>query len=97
MKRYHARWVLPIAAPPIHDGTVAVDDGRIAYVGPRPSAPPGDDSDLEDAVLLPGLVNAHTHLELTAFRGLMPDVPVRDWIVMLQAAKVTVMTPERYL
>lgn len=97
MKRYHARWVVPIAAPPMHDGTVAVQDGRITYVGPRASAPPGEDVDLEDAVLLPGLVNAHTHLELTAFRGLMPDVPFRDWIVTLQTAKVTVMTPERYL
>lgn len=97
MKRYHARWVVPITAPSIHDGTVAVDDGRIAYVGPRASAPAGEDLDLEDAVLLPGLVNAHTHLELTAFRGLMPDVPFRDWIVCLQTAKVSVMTPERYL
>jgi 5-methylthioadenosine/S-adenosylhomocysteine deaminase len=97
MKRFHARWVVPITAPSIHDGTVAVDDGRIAYVGPRASAPAGEDLDLEDAVLLPGLVNAHTHLELTAFRGLMPDVPFRDWIVCLQTAKVSVMTPERYL
>lgn len=97
MKRYHARWVVPITAPSIHDGTVVVDGARIAYVGPRASAPPGDDVDLEDAVLLPGLVNAHTHLELTAFRGLMPDVPFRDWIVRLQSAKVSVMTPERSL
>lgn len=97
MKRYHARWVVPITAPSIHDGTVVVDGTRIAYVGPRASAPAGEDVDLEDAVLLPGLVNAHTHLELTAFRGLMPDVPFRDWIVRLQTAKVTVMTPERYL
>jgi len=97
MKRYHARWVVPITAPSIHDGTVVVHQGRIAYVGARASAPPGDDVDLEDAVLLPGLVNAHTHLELTAFRGLMPDVPFREWIVRLQMAKVTVMTPDRYL
>jgi len=97
MKRYHARWVVPITAPSIHNGTVAVNDGRIAYVGPRAQAPAGEDMDFEDAVLLPGLVNAHTHLELTAFRGLMPDVPFREWIIRLQTAKVTVMTPERYL
>lgn len=97
MKRYHARWVVPITAPSIRDGTVVVDGRRIAYVGPRASAPAGEDVDLEDAVLLPGLVNAHTHLELTAFRGLMPDVPFRDWIVRLQMAKVTVMNPDRYL
>lgn len=97
MKRYHARWIVPITAPSIQNGTVAVTGGRIAYVGPRAQAPAGEDMDLEDAVLLPGLVNAHTHLELTAFRGLMPDVPFREWIVTLQTAKVAVMTPERYL
>jgi cytosine/adenosine deaminase-related metal-dependent hydrolase len=95
--RYHARWVLPIARPPIRDGTVAEIGGRIAYVGPRAGAPPGEDRDLGDAALLPGLVNAHTHLELTAFRGLLAPRPFRDWIAALQGAKQAVMTSERYL
>ena len=94
---YHARWVLPITAPPIVDGTVAELGGRIVYVGPRADAPGGTDHDLGDCALLPGLVNAHTHLELTVFRGLLEDLDFRDWIVRLQGAKVGVMTPERFL
>lgn len=96
MIRYHARWVVPVSAPPIRDGTVAELGGRIAYVGPRAGAPPGDDRDLGDAVIVPGLVNAHTHLELTAFRGLLENFGFREWIVRLQAAKTAVMTADRY-
>lgn len=97
MIRYHARWVLPVSAPPIRDATVAVDGSRIAYVGPRAFAPPGDDRDLGEALLMPGLVNAHTHLELTLLRGLMDGLPFREWIVQLQRAKTERMTRERYL
>jgi 5-methylthioadenosine/S-adenosylhomocysteine deaminase len=95
--RYHARWVLPISRDPIANGTVCESGGRITYVGPRDGAPPGEDRDLGNAYLMPGLVNAHTHLELTAFRGLISAPTFRDWIVTLQAAKTAVMTHERYL
>jgi 5-methylthioadenosine/S-adenosylhomocysteine deaminase len=97
VRRYHARWVLPITSAAIHDGTVVEDDGRIVYVGARAGAPPGEDRDLGDAVLLPGLVNTHTHLELTAFRGWFEDLPFVEWIGRLQGAKREMMTPERYL
>ncbi|MDQ2768460.1 MAG: amidohydrolase family protein [Gemmatimonadota bacterium] len=97
MIRYHARWVLPISSPPIRDGTVVELAGRIVYVGPRDDAPGGTDRDLGDCALLPGLVNAHTHLELTVFRGLLEDLSFREWIARLQGAKVAVMTPERFL
>jgi cytosine/adenosine deaminase-related metal-dependent hydrolase len=95
--RYHARWVLPISSPPIRDGTVAELGGRIVYVGPRADAPDGSDRDLGDSALIPGLVNAHTHLELTVFRGLLEDLSFREWIARLQGAKVAVMTPARFL
>jgi cytosine/adenosine deaminase-related metal-dependent hydrolase len=95
--RYHARWVLPISAPPIRDGTVVEQGGRIVYVGSRDDAPGGTDRELGDCALLPGLINTHTHLELTVFRGLLEDLSFRDWIVRLQGAKVAVMTPERFL
>ena len=97
MIRYHARWVLPISAPPIRDGTVVELGGRIVYVGPREDAPGGTDRELGDCALMPGLINAHTHLELTVFRGLLEDLSFREWIARLQGAKVAVMTPDRFL
>ncbi|HEV7705510.1 MAG TPA: amidohydrolase family protein [Gemmatimonadaceae bacterium] len=100
MIRYHARWVLPISSLPIRDGTVIEHEGRITYVGPRDEAPDSGhhtDHDLGDCALLPGLVNAHTHLELTVFRGLLEDLSFREWIARLQGAKVAVMSPGRFL
>ena len=92
MIAYHARWVVPISRPPIVDGTVAVEDGRIAYVGLRRDAPGGAAPvDLGDAALLPGLVNAHTHLELTAMRGLLEELTFVDWIRTLTRARAAVL------
>ena len=85
--RYHARWVLPITQPPIENGTVVERDGRITYVGPRTKAPTGDDYDLGDSILLPGLVNTHTHLELTAMRGFLEDLDFADWIDKLRQSR----------
>ena len=62
MLRYHARWLAPVSSPPIEHGTVAVDGGRIAYVGPRDAAPPGRDEELGDSIVVPGLVDAHARL-----------------------------------
>jgi 5-methylthioadenosine/S-adenosylhomocysteine deaminase len=63
----------------------------IRYVGPAAAAPPGDDYDLGDAILLPGLVNAHTHLELTAMRGFLEALPFEDWIDTLRRARTAVL------
>jgi len=89
---YRARYILPITAPPVTGGVVAVDGDRIAYVGPRASGPGGDEYDLGDTVLLPGLVNTHCHLELTAMRGFLEDLDFRSWILRLTTAKRTVLT-----
>jgi cytosine/adenosine deaminase-related metal-dependent hydrolase len=94
---YHARWVLPIAEPPIESGTVVVDAGRITYVGSRAGAPKARDQDLGDVILMPGLVNAHCHLELTAMRGFLEDLDFRRWILRLTSAKRSVFTPEMLL
>jgi cytosine/adenosine deaminase-related metal-dependent hydrolase len=86
VRRYHARWVLPVGAPPVREGTVVVDGAHIAWVGPRHEAPPGhSDHDLGDAVLLPGLVNAHIHLDLAAFGGRIPTREFFAWIRALTA------------
>lgn len=80
---YSARWVLPIAQPPIEHGAVLVEQGRIAWVGHASQYSPGDGVEvvaLGDAVLVPGLVNAHSHLELTGLRGFLEGLDFRDWL-----------------
>ena len=64
--RYHARWVLPITSPPIRDGWVEIVDGLVTAIGASKSVGSFVSSsvDLSDAIIMPGVVNAHTHLEL---------------------------------
>lgn len=67
---YLARRLLPVASPPVGEGAVAVEAGRIALVGRRKdvikAAGPGAEArDLGEAVILPGFVNVHTHIELS--------------------------------
>jgi cytosine/adenosine deaminase-related metal-dependent hydrolase len=69
---YRAGWVLPIGAPPIRDGWVTVHNGRIVGVGPGMHVGNGRGEDLGRVAVLPGLVNAHTHLELSHFREQVP-------------------------
>ena len=97
MIRYHARWVVPIADAPIAHAVVAVDRDRIAYVGPADGAPQGDDVRLGDVVLMPGLVNAHCHLELTAMRGFLEDIDFRRWILRLTNARRSVLDRDALL
>lgn len=74
-----ARWLLPIDRPPIENGWIHVENGRIAALGG--GRPPGAAEDLGDAALLPGLVNAHTHLELSWMAGAIPRADsMIDWI-----------------
>ena len=94
MRRYHARWVVPISRPPVEHGTVVENDGRIVYAGPRADAPPGADIELGTVALLPGLVNAHTHLELTVMRGFLEGLSFREWFVRLTKARREVLSPE---
>jgi cytosine/adenosine deaminase-related metal-dependent hydrolase len=72
MTVFTARWVLPIIGPPIEDGAVAVAEGRIRDVGRRcdlVERQEGQVVDVGEAVILPGFVNAHTHLEWSHVRG----------------------------
>lgn len=62
-----ARYVFPVEGDPIADGLVTIDGSRIVSVGPRQGESP--DLDLGNVAIIPGLVNAHTHLELDALDG----------------------------
>lgn len=85
---YAARWILPIDVPPIAGGEVVVENGVIEAVRPR-RTPASECRDFGEAVLLPGLVNAHSHLEYTALRGFLEDIPFFPWIRALTAAKAS--------
>lgn len=85
--RWHARWVVPVTTPPIENGCVITEGNRIIWVGERTHAPSAErDEELGDAFLTPGLVNAHTHLDLTAMRGLLDGLPFFQWVRTLTAA-----------
>src|SRR5437764_13463128 len=68
-----ARWLFPAAAPPLERGVLVIDGDRIRAVEPHGARTP--DLDFGNAAILPSLVNAHTHLDLTAMRGLAPPSP----------------------
>lgn len=97
MIRYRARWVVPICSPPIADGVVVVKRDRIEYVGSSDGGPAGDEINLGDVLLLPGLINAHCHLELTVMRGFLEDLEFRRWILRLTAARRAVLDRDALL
>lgn len=98
--RLRAQWALPVDAPPIHAAAILIDaDGRIAAVGADGDIPAPFDAlnlDLGTATLLPGLVNTHTHLELTGMRDQAPEDAFRDWIQTIRRIKEA-RTPQDFL
>ena len=74
-----ARWVFPVDVPPLERGVVTIAGDRIAAVEPHGTRTA--DYDLGNAAILPGLVNAHTHLDLSGARGRCPPTPqFTDWL-----------------
>lgn len=75
-----AQWVIPVAADPIEQGVVEIAGREIVAVRPSRSREPGV-VDLGDTAIIPGLVNAHAHLEFsTLTRPLEPRSPFAEWI-----------------
>lgn len=67
----------------IENAAVAVNNGRIAAVGEQKDfagAVAAKRMDLGNALLMPGLINAHTHVSMTFFRGLADDLPLMEWL-----------------
>lgn len=91
MLRLRAREIHPVTAPPIADGAVLVGgDGRIACVGPDAAVPAPDGAErleFPDAAIVPGLVNTHTHLELTHLAGRNGEREFPRWIRRVRELK----------
>ena len=89
-----ARILLPISSPPIADGAVLISGNRVAALGrwrdltreaAEPAAEPA--ADLGQVILMPGLVNAHCHLDYTDMAGQPAPKQFPDWIKGLLARK----------
>lgn len=89
MRILSAEYVLPVSSPPIKNGSVAIEDDRIAAVGDTKEIterfPDAANTSFPSAAILPGLVNCHSHLEVTALRGALDDVEhdFRSWLLKL--------------
>src|SRR5262245_55504363 len=82
-----ARWVFPVWGPPLENGLVEITAGRISAVHDRPGP---CTLDLGNAAIIPGLVNAHTHLELSDLAApLHPHLPFTAWLKSVMAHRRT--------
>lgn len=80
-RTYTARWVFPVAGPPLPGGTVTVRGDKIEAV--EPAGVRSADVDLGNVAVIPGLVNAHVHLDLSGARGRTPPTDAAhftDWL-----------------
>lgn len=97
---YRARWVLPITSPAIMNGAIAVDGDRIVAVGSGAvlarQFPEATRRDLGESALIPGLVNSHSHLELTAMRGFLEneESDFFAWLKKLTKARLERLTAD---
>jgi cytosine/adenosine deaminase-related metal-dependent hydrolase len=85
MPVYIAEWVLPMTGEPTRRASISIENGRIAAVGEPVAA---EAADLGRMAIMPALVNAHTHLELSYLRGRVPQTEkFLDWIRTIMAAR----------
>lgn len=92
-RRLKAKWILPVDRPPIENGLIEIVDGVITAVR---AAEPHEAAaeDLGDVAIIPGLVNAHAHLEFSLVeQPFQPALPFTDWIRSLVAYRRREFTP----
>lgn len=79
---HKARWILPISQPPIAHGWVAIDERKLVALGSATQSPPSPPIDRGDVAILPGMVNAHTHLEFSHLARPIGNqgLKLHDWI-----------------
>ncbi len=92
LQRLKAKCIFPVDRPPIENGLIETVDGIITTV--RMAEPHETATDLGDVVVLPGLINAHTHLEFSRVaQPFQPARPFTDWIRSLVAYRRREFTP----
>ena len=84
MTAVSADWVLPLDGPPIENGCVRFEDGRLVDVGPGRG-----DRHYDESAIVPGFVNAHSHLEYSRYAGFGDGQPFGPWIATHMARKRT--------
>lgn len=100
MKTFSARYVLPISLPPIENGAIAFEKDKIIAIGKRTEIiekfPEAAHENLGESAILPGFVNVHSHLEITAMRGLVDefDDDFTSWLITLSKIRAEVLTDE---
>jgi cytosine/adenosine deaminase-related metal-dependent hydrolase len=98
LNRYHAAWLVPIEGEPMHNAWFTVDHGRIVALGRRAANDPTPGTELGDVAVIPGLVNAHTHLELSYLRDqIAPAGSFTSWarqIIAERRKRQTLTSPE---
>lgn len=81
-----AKWIIPVepAKTVLENHSVAIEQGRIVAILQHSDAKtqfiPKETKRLPNHILIPGLVNLHTHAEMTLLRGLADDLPLMDWL-----------------
>ncbi|MBO4365553.1 MAG: amidohydrolase family protein [Eggerthellaceae bacterium] len=95
-----AEYVLPISSEPIRRGAVLVRNGRIRDVGPAETLilryPEEETHDYGQAVLLPGFVDVHTHMDGAVLRGIVHDVPYSEWLMRVNEGNDRMTTSELF-
>mgnify|MGYP000069114460 CR=1 FL=1 len=78
-----ARYVVPVDRPPLPEGGVRIEGGRLTQVGPKTDLRGEPAIDLGPVALFPGLINAHAHLELSAYAGALSPASLWTWMPRL--------------
>jgi aminodeoxyfutalosine deaminase len=91
MKRYRCRWLVTMEGEPLENGAFVIENDRFVEVGPAAQILEREASesvDLGECIVLPGLINAHCHLDYSSLRGsILPSRNFPQWISRINALK----------
>ncbi len=100
MKILSAEYILPISSPPLKDGAVVFENDKIIDLGNKSDLqekyPDAANEDFGKSAIMPGLVNCHSHLEITAMRGFLDefDDDFSSWLVKLTKTRAEKLNDE---